>query len=38
MLRQTELGVQNWTYHKECSFASIYFICLKILFQYKNLL
>ena len=28
----------KWTYHKEQSFASNYFIFLKILFQFKNLL
>ena len=28
----------KWTYHKERSFASNYFIFLKILFQFKNLL
>ena len=28
----------EWTYHKERSFASNYFIFLKILFQFKNLL
>ena len=28
----------NWTYHKERSFASNYFIFMKILFQFKNLL
>ena len=28
----------NWTCHKEWSFASNYFILLKILFQLKNLL
>ena len=28
----------KWTYHKERSFASTYFIFLKILFQFKNLL
>ena len=27
----------KWTYHKERSFASNYFIFLKILFQFKNL-
>ena len=31
-------GSTKWTCHKERSFASIYFIFLKILFQYKNLL
>ena len=28
----------KWTYHKERSFASNYFMFLKILFQFKNLL
>ena len=28
----------KWVYHIEGSFASIYFIFLKILFQFKNLL
>ena len=28
----------KWTYHKERSFASNYFIVLKILFQFKDLL
>ena len=28
----------KWTYHKERSFASNYFIFLKILLQFKNLL
>ena len=28
---------KKWTYHKERSFASYYFIFLKILFQFKNL-
>ena len=28
----------KWTYHKERIFASNYFIFLKILFQFKNLL
>ena len=28
----------KWTYHKKSSFASNYFIYLKILFQLKNLL
>ena len=29
---------KKWTYRKERSFASSYFIFLKILFQFKNLL
>ena len=28
----------KWIYHRERSFASIYFIFLKVLFQFKNLL
>ena len=28
----------KWTYHKELSFASKYFIFLNILFKFKNLL
>ena len=32
------MGSTKWTYHKELSFASNYFIFLKILFQFKNLL
>ena len=28
----------KWTYHKEWSFPRNYFIFLKILFQFKNLL
>ena len=28
----------KWAYHREQSFASNYFIYLKILFQFKNLL
>ena len=37
MLRQMEWLVQN-RYHKERSFANNYFISLKFLFQFKNLL
>ena len=32
------MGSTKWTYHKERGFASNYFIFLKILFQFKNLL
>ena len=28
----------KWAYHRERSFASNYFIFLKVLFQFKNLL
>ena len=37
MLRQIEWLSTKWTYHKERSFASNYFIFLKILSQFKNL-
>ena len=32
------MGSSKWTYHKEPSFDSDYFIILNILFQFKNLL
>ena len=32
------MATTKWTYHKERSFASNYFIFLKILFQFKKLL
>ena len=32
------MGSTKWTYHKERTFVTNYFICLKINFQYKNLL
>ena len=32
------MGSTKQTFHKESSFASIFFILVKILFQYKNLL
>ena len=44
MLRQIEwdgggaMGLQKWTYHKEQIFVSNYFIFLKILFQFTNIL
>ena len=38
MLRQIKWRVQNELYHKERVFAGNYFIVLKILFQFKNLL
>ena len=31
------IGNTKWTYHKEPSFASDYFVFPKILFQFKNL-
>ena len=37
-VKQIEWWVQNGTYHKDGSFASNYFIFLKILFQFQNLL
>ena len=37
-VKTNRMGSTKWTCHKERSFASIYFIFLKILFQYKNLL
>ena len=43
MLRQIEwdvggMGLKKWTYHKEQSFVRNYFIFLKILFQFTNIL
>ena len=37
-VKTNRMGSTKWTYHKEHSFASIFFIFVKILFQYKNLL
>ena len=37
MLKQIEWGSTKWTYHKDRSFASNYFIISKVLFQFKNL-
>ena len=37
-VKTNRMGSAKWTYHKEHSFASIFFIFVKILFQYKNLL
>ena len=37
-VKTNRMGSTKWTYHKERSFASNYFIFLKILFQFKNLL
>ena len=38
MLRQIKWVSTKWTHHKEWSFTGNYFIFLKILFQFKNLL
>ena len=37
-VKKDRMVTTKWTYHKERSFASNYFIFLKILFQFKNLL
>ena len=37
-VKTNKMVTTKWTYQKERSFASNYFIFLKILFQYKNLL
>ena len=37
-VKTNRMTTTKWTYHKEWSFASNYFIFLKILFQFKNLL
>ena len=37
-VKTNRMATTKWTYHKERSFASNYFIFLKILFQFKNLL
>ena len=37
-VKTNKMVTTKWTYHKERSFASNYFIFLKILFQFKNLL
>ena len=36
--KKNKMVTTKWTYQKERSFASNYFIFLKILFQFKNLL
>ena len=36
-VKTNRMGSTKWTYHKEQSFASNYFIFSKILFQFKNL-
>ena len=35
-VKANRMGSTKWTYHKESSFVSIYFIFWKILVQYKN--
>ena len=35
--KTNRMGSTKWTYHKERSFASNFFIFSKILFQFKNL-
>ena len=37
-LKTNRMVTTKWTYHEERSFASNYFIFLKILFHFKNLL
>ena len=37
-VKPNKMVTKKWTYHKERSFASNYFIFLKILFKFKNLL
>ena len=37
-VKTNRMVTTKWTYHKEWSFASNYFIFLKILFQFKILL
>ena len=37
-VKTNKMVTTKWTYHKERSFASNYFIFLKILFQFKSLL
>ena len=37
-VKRNRMSSTRWTYHKERSFASNYFIFFKILFQFKNLL
>ena len=38
IVETNQMVTTKWTYHKERSFAINYFIVLKILFQFKNLL
>ena len=37
-VKTSKMVATKWTYHKERSFASNYFIFLRIFFQFKNLL
>ena len=37
-VKTNKMASAKWTYHKEQSFASNYFIFLKILFQFMNLI
>ena len=37
-VKANKMASTKWTYHKERSFASNYFLFLKILLQFKNLL
>ena len=37
-VKTNRMVTTKWAYHRERSFASNYFIYLKILFQFKNLL
>ena len=37
-VRTNRIVTTKWAYHRERSFASNYFIFLKVLFQFKNLL
>ena len=37
-VKTNKMLTTKWTYHRERSFASNYFIFLKVLFQFKNLL
>ena len=37
-VKASRMVTKKWAYHRERSFASKYFIFLKVLFQFKNLL
>ena len=37
-VKTNRMGITKWTYHKEHSFSSSYFIFLKILFHYKSVI
>ena len=37
-VKTNRMVTTKWVYHRERSFASNYFIFLKVLFQFKNLL